>query len=636
MEPTDPNPFLTLEEILGDTSEQIHSDPKAVFGDFTVKEQEEFSSCLERMIRESETARQSHVGLSKSYREADRMKGYDASELITPGAQSVRTPLTLSRIDQAHSSVFGALALNPFWAVATPEGEGGSVAHKFEIFMGEEFERAEGEIALRSATRDPFVVGIGYLKAGVVPDEEGHQHLDVQSVAMEDVFLNPHDVRDLAQCSLVAQRYFETYGTVLDMAHEGYFDLETVKKLTPMGRSGDDDGGAVDREFNAISGESSYTESRMVELLECYMKHRRGVDATREMYRAVICKVSRTLLRLEKWDDGFPLFPVRHEVMGESLYGPSFAAKLRDLQYINDMLISAAFERDRMALNPLYVVSPYSTMWDTLKARQEETGTVYMIPGEVLPGNPDDIKPIHFDPAPPMVQQRMGLNQQMADAATVPNIPMQTTRAATEIRFAAAQINEKEQAMLKSFRRDLTRFGEYCKRLAWKYICPQVQDGGEGRFIPHGSNLYGPVSPVQVLSLRVTPRGMTTRSDKVLQQQSLQMLSGMVLPLLEKKQMYEQAGLWPQAYAIMQYALELSDIQDFQRFIGVSPIQDPLEHPLDPQAGMRLAALRAGQNPMDMGGFGQMGGMMSGTENGPAQGLPQNTPMTEGGGEGGY
>jgi len=600
----------------------------------STEDREKFLAELKRLILECEGARAEHVSLSKTYREADRMKAYDASELITPGAQSIRTPLTLSRIDQAHSSVFGALAVSPFWSVQVPPGEEGSVGQKFEIFMGEEFERAEGEIALRTATRDPFVVGIGYLKASVTPDDEEDQHLDVQSVAMEDMFLSPHDVRDLAQCTLVAQRYFETYGTILDMAYDGYFDLETVKKLTPMGRSGDDDGGAVDREFNAISENPSYGESRMVELLECYVKHRSKLDGKREMYRAVVSKTNRTLLRLEKWEDGFPFFPIRHEVMNESLYGVGFAAKLRDLQYVNDMLISAAFERDRMALNPIYVVNPYSTMWDTFKARQAEEGSVFLVPGEVLPGDPNDIKPMHFDPASPMVQQRMSLNQQMADAATIPRIPMQTTRAATEIRFAAAQVNEMEQTMLKSFRRDLTRFAEYCKRLVWKYVCPQVQDETGGRFIPHGTSLYGPVSELSVLSLRITPRGMTTRSDKVLQQQSLQMLNQMVLPLLEKKQMYQQAGLWPQAYAILQYGLELSDIQNFERFIGPSPIVDPLDHPLDPNAGMQLAALRAGQNPMDMGGFGQMGGEMSGSENGPAQGLPGQTPMTDTGGGG--
>ena len=130
-------PLPTLEDLLGDSPDQTPLDPTGVFGDMSTEDREKFLAELKRLILECEGARAEHVSLSKTYREADRMKAYDASELITPGAQSIRTPLTLSRIDQAHSSVFGALAVSPFWSVQVPPGEEGSVGQKFEIFMGE-------------------------------------------------------------------------------------------------------------------------------------------------------------------------------------------------------------------------------------------------------------------------------------------------------------------------------------------------------------------------------------------------------------------------------------------------------------------------------------------------------------------
>lgn len=190
--------------------------------------------------------------------------------------------------------------------------------------------------------------------------------------------------------------------------------------------------------------------------------------------------------------------------------------------------------------------------------------------------------------------------------------------------------------MLKAFRDDLKNFLEYYKRLYWKYIATadiaEMNLGGndaEGQLAPfdpslsekyvmHDSQAYK-VKEAVYKGMRVVPRGMTTKSDQVMQQQSQTVLAKFILPTIMQKKAAEQAGLWPHVWEILRRVCEANDIQDYERIIGPNPQKDgnlvDLSAPdqtqqNQAQMGLQLAQLNMGTgggNPLEANAMGNRG-----------------------------
>lgn len=576
-----------------------------------------------RELAASESSRREHMENVTAAWLAHDLTPYGPDQMILPEMESVRVPLIRSRVDQAHTSMYSALAVRPFVKAEVADGQDGTVALHAEQAIGEELDRGEFENELDKALRGSLVGTCGFLK--VIPledeDEPGEYRIDVESVDIREMYLSPHEVRNLEQCTLIAHRYkTETYGWAWDNALAGVFDRDAVKKIRSAGATLDVfDGGGTERAAHGLdSARSGNTDdSRQLDLVEAYVRFRADEDSPREWWRVYVEWTSKTVLRAEPWPDGQPFKPIRHQRGQTTMYAPSFANVLRDMQWASDMLLSASIEADRMGISPTWKVNVMSPAMEWLKRRQEASGAaVRPLPGDVIPtrGNQDnDIVPMYHTPTPPQIDARMNRLEQLANVATIPVTPMQTYRSATEHRYAQASVSGKEQQMLKVLRADLAQFLEYYKRLYWKYRATPITE--DLKQVVYGT-LARQTTAQQWGTLRFLPRGMTTAADQMLMMQTSQEVMALVLQVMTQKPMLQQAGLWEQAWSALRLRLDTLGVEDWERYIGPNPVQDPDLIELDPYIAQRKqqAAMMLMQANMGMGG----GGMQPG----PQQGLP--------------
>lgn len=580
---------------------------------------------ITREFQRSEADRREHMKrVDDAWRTYDMQK-YSPEEMLLPEQESIRVPLTLSRVDQAHGSLYGALAVRPFAKAEVGEGQDGTVAIHAEAALGEELDRCEFENALDVALRGSLVGTAGFLKAVMVEDEEeaGEYRLDVDAVDIRELYLSPHEVRNLEQCTMIAHRYTtETWGWVWDNVLDGVFDRKAAERVGGSRGTDGTDAGATEREALGLTASTGIggDDSRQVDMLEVYIRFRPAPDARRKWWRVFMEYGSKEILRAEPWTDGQPFTAIRHARGQTTMYARSFANILKDLQWASDQLFSASIEADRMGVAPTWKVNVLSPAMEWLENRQDERGvTVRPLPGDVIPtrGGENELVPMYMQPTPPQIDSRMNRLEQLANIATIPVVPMQTYRSATEHRYAQANVSGKEQQMLKVMRADLSRFLEYIKRLHWKYrAVPLTEDT---RQVIHGTQAYTTTAQ-QWGMLKLTPRGMTTAADQMLTMQASQEALGLVMQILPQKPMMEQAGIWGYVWEALRARLDALGIEDWEKYIGPSPTTDPNLEELDPivaqrkaQASMMLMA--AQQNAANM--MQQQGGMQPGGLPGP-------------------
>lgn len=554
----------------------------------------------------SDSARKQPMALVETYWRRWNMQPYDASELLLAEQVNVTTPLIRSRVYQAHGSLYASLALTPFYGVKTDNDNDATLATHVELAFDEAITQADHDNAFDQALRGSLVATLGILKAGIVADEEGAPRLDVESVDLRDLFLSPHNVRDLQQCSMIAQRYYEPLGWVRDQAITGLFDPKVVKKVYPSTARDATDANATERDLHALpQAEGTYMESQMVELLEVYLKTRPAEGEVTEMWRLIVAREGWQVLRAERWEDGFPFWPIRHERGANTIFAPSFPSVLKDLQYGKDMLFSLAFEQNRMSVAPFVEYDPLSPAagWLAQRTAEAKGSAVRILPGDLVPSRQgQSLKFTYHPPANMALSQAMNEIEAMAGSATIMSLPMQTYRSATEHRFAQGAMTAKEGQMMKVLRGDLTRWAEYLKRMWVKYVVGDAPDGR--RMVQHGNQGYY-CDETALLAMRLEPRGMTTQAD----QQQVAAASGealqLTLTLAAQKPMLMQTGGWPQVYEAARIRLESMGFKEVQKVLGPPPTTDPnLVNfgPVDPaqqmQASMALMQAQAGQNPM--------------------------------------
>lgn len=552
----------------------------------------------------AETDRKEMVDLVKQARRDYRKEPYDPAELPMPDMTVQRTPLTESRVNQAVGSLLAALNVVPFVTAEVDTGGPGEVAHHAALTLSQELRDVDFPNLLETALNETVVTGTGVLKDGVTDDR-----LSPDVVPIEDLILSPHSPRSIEQCTMVAQRYFEPLRWVRDQAIAGIFSKDAVKTLSGTLSWGTDDGGEVEREQHGIPhGDASMgRETARVEMLEVYIRIRPRPNAETEMWRCVCARQGGqdvTVLRAEPWFDGFPYTLLRVQRNTTLVYGNGFPNTLRDTQYASDMINSAALEADFLSAGPMFEVDENSPTGKLFKAMaQQKGGAIRPRPGMIFwrRGSAEAIKPIHFTPSPPQLDARLNRLEQYANVATIPVVPMQTYRSATEHRFAQSNVSAKENMMLNALRADLSRFITRCARAYRKYIAtPHSRDSF---LIQHGTEQYGPVFDREWNALRWTPRGMTSQSDQMFRLQSTQEVITLVEMFWSKLPAFTQIGQAAvQAHwKAFQMRLEALGIQEWQELIGDSPIRDPRVTDLGEnamQAGQMLMQGQSGMNPM--------------------------------------
>lgn len=559
--------------------------------------------------RASSTDRQDHMRTVVQAWDSYNQTPYLPDEMLMSEQQSVRVPIIRSRVDQAHNSLYAALALSPFFEADVGEGQSGTVALHAEAAIGQELDRAEFENALDIALRGSLVGSLGVFKTLVVPGEDGQAQLSVEAVDITELYFSPHEVRDLSECTLVGHRYAQTMRHIQDQAIDGTYDPEAVKKLGIRWAEDQYTTAAAERRvhdlqpFEGAGGRSD--ESRKINILEAYIRIRPGEGQASEWWRVYAEVDSWIILRAEPWEDGLPFTVLRHQRGQTTMYAPSFAAVLRDLQWASDQLFSASIEADRMGVMPTWEVDVLSPAMEWLRNKQDKAGgaAVRPLPGEVVPkkGIASGITAIYHQPTPPQIEQRLNRIESLANVATIPVTPMQTYRSATEHRYAQAGVSAKEQQMLKVLRADLTRFGEYVKRLYWKYLAAPDAPDGSTKWVVHGSQRYNTQKPSWDM-IRLTPRGMTTAADKMLAMQTSEEMRQILLQILPQKAMMMQAGVWPAMWAALRAWMVDRSIDEYAQYIGPDPINDPSLQEMDPveqqrqaQASMLLMQAQQGQ-----------------------------------------
>ena len=587
----------------------------------------------------SEASRREHMARVTDAWTAHDMTPYTQDEMILPEMEGMRVPLIFSRVAQAHGSLYGALAVRPFYKADVSEGQDGTVAMHAEAAIDEELERAEFENALDGALRGSLVGTCGFLKTTMNedPDEPGEYRLDVEAVDIRELYLSPHEVRNLEQCNLIAHRYkTETWGWVWDNALSGVFDKKACEKILGATAAGDVwDGGGTERVQlgleNARSG-SAPDDSKQVDMVEAYIRFRPAPDQPREWWRVHMEYGSKTILRAEKWGDDQPFTAIRHQRGNTTMYAPSFANILQDMQWASDMLMSASIEADKMGVSPVWKVNVLSPAMEYLRKRQAENDghAVRPLPGDIIPTrNESDLTAWYQQPTPPQIDARLNRIEQYANLSTITVQPMTTYRSATEHRYAMANVSSKETQMLKVLRADLARLGEKIKRLMWKYrTVPMTEDT---RQVIHGTIAYTTTAQ-QWAMLRLTPRGMTTSADQMLTMQATQEALQLTLTILPQKPMLMQAGIWPNVWKALDARLEALGIQDRVAYIGDNPVKDPNITYLDPiqqqremQASLMLMQAQQGQMPQQQGGPGALPGVDGGSVRG-SDGAPTVPP----------
>jgi hypothetical protein len=471
-------------------------------------------------------------------------------------------------------------------------------------------------------------------------------------VDIRSMYLSPHNVRDIAECNMVAHLYSMPLGWVRDNAANGIFDFKTVKEVGGGDSQPYDDANSTDREIHglnsSVSGPSD--ESRGVMILEAYIRLRPvkpdGTDSPKpdltkpmEWWRVYVTQVGWQLLRAERWFDPLPFVPLRHQRGNDTLYAPAIPATLRDIQYQGDMLLGMLLEQDRLSATAIFEVGETSPIMALLKKRQMTSGGAVRIkPGEVLPmrGQNSGLKVTQLAaPGNNQVDARLNRLNAMAGEATIPAFPQQTYRSATENKYAMAAVTAKEGQMLKVLRADLTRLGEVIKTLYWRYIAVPYAPGV--KVIRHGNKGYL-IDEQTWLSVRLTPTGMTTTADQMLQMQTSGEVMGLVMQALPQKPMFVQAGIWPLVYNALRFRLKALDVREIESLIGPPPSNDPNLLDFSPhqmQASMALASLNSGSgggDPMQalMGGQQGPGGSATVMPGGNPSGNPMVAPTMPG------
>lgn len=592
----------------------------------------ELAAAAHREFLSSDSTRREAVAKIETYWKRWNLQPYSDDELLLAEQVNVTTPLIRSRVYQAHGSLYSSLALTPFYGASVDPGEDGALATHAELAFDEQMRQADHDNSFDQALKGSLVGTLGILKGGVQTDEQGAPRLDVEAVDLRDLYLSPHNVRDLQQCTMIAQRYYETAGWVKDQALAGLFDRKQAAKVTPTLARDGTDGGAVERELHSLTDATGISsESQMVELLEVYLRVRPSAEEQTEMWRLVVARAGWVVLRAEPWEDGFPFWPVRHERGTNTIFAPSFASILKDLQYGKDMLFSLSFEQNRMSVAPFVEYDELSPAAAWLEQRQSENGgkSPRILPGDLVPTSRGGtgLKFTYHPPANMAIGAMNNEIESMAGSATIPMLPMQTYRSATEHRFAQATVTSKEAQMLKVLRGDLTRFVEYLKRLWVKYVVEDAPDGGV--YIRHGGQLYH-TSEEALLSLRLEPRGMTTQADQMQVAAASGEAFQISMTLAAQKPMLMQAGAWPQVYEAARLRLESLGFREVVKVLGPPPVQDPNVQFIDPaqqQASLMLMQAQAGQNPMNQ--MGQPGGGMRGSDAAPTV-APGGNPLMPG------
>lgn len=559
----------------------------------------------------AESDRQGFVEQVQQARRDYRKEPYKPEELPMADLMVQRVPLTESRVDQAVGALMSALNVTPFVAAEVDGGGPGEVAHHGALSLSQELQDVQFANLLETALTETVVTGTGVLKDGVQGDR-----LAPDVVPIEDLILSPHSPRDIEQCTMTAQRYYEPLRWVRDQALAGVFDVDAVKKLSGTLSWAQGDGGEVEREaLNLPAGDSSMTrETARVELMEVYIRVRPRPTSETEMWRCVVARqggAGVTVLRAEPWTDGFPYTLLRVKRNSTVVYGNGFPNTLKDTQFAADMINSAALEADFLAAGPMFEVDEMSPTGKLFKAMsQKEGGAIRPRPGQIFwrRGSQEAIRAIHFNPAPPQLDARLNRLEQYANVSTIPVVPMQTYRSATEHRFAQANVSGKENMMLGSLRADLSRFLTRCARAYRKYIATPYSD--QQFLIQHGGQQYGPVKDSEWNALRWVPRGMTSQADQMLRMQATQEVLILVEMFWSKLPAFQQIGeVAVQAHwKAYQMRLEALGIQEWQELIGDSPKRDP-----------RLTDL--GENAM------QAGQMLM--QSGPMQQNPMQQPTRE-------
>ena len=593
------------------------------------------------------TDRQGHIDLVNGYWDDFNLTPYRPEQMILAEQQSLKSPLTRGRVRQIHGSLYGALALEPFFKGISPEGEDGTPAIHVQAAVQEELGRGEFENAFDLALKQSLVGTLGMFKNTVIQGKDGEPRINVDAVDARDLFLSPHNVQDIAECNMVAHRYAMTLGWLRDNAAVGVFDPEAVKKVGGGDSHPWDDANSTDRDqlglTSGVAGPSD--ESKTVMLLEAYIRIRPtkksggdvlAPDLSKPMeWWRIFCDVTGwALLRAERWFDPLPFVPLRHERGNATMYAPAVPATLRDLQYQGDMLLSMLLEQDRMAATAIFEVQETSPVMALLKKRQISTGGAVRIkPGEILPmrGQASGIKVTQLaGPVNSQVDARLNRLSAMAGEASIPSFPQQTYRSATENKYAMAAVTSIEGQMLKVLRADLTREADVIKALYWRYIAVPYAPGV--KIIRHGNKGYI-IDEQTWQSVTLTPTGMTTSADQMLQMQTSGEVMGLVMQALPQKPMFVQAGIWPLVYNALRYRLKALDVREIEDLIGPPPETDKnlLDFtPQQMQASMALAGLNSGNgggNPMDALMGGAQGGEMNGQQADPgATVMPGGNP----------
>jgi len=460
-----------------------------------------------REFTASEVSRKDAVTRLKTYWDRYDLVPYEQDRLLLAEQVNLSTPLIRSRVNQARSSLYASLAMRPFFVAATDDDSAGAVATHAQAALAEQLEDADFENTFDQALLGSLVGTLGIMSFGVVYGNDGRLRLDSEPVDLRDLYLSPHNVRDLQQCTMIAHRYYEPLGWLRDQALMGVFDVQCVRNLGMMGVHHDDDGNSSARRLHDLrDGDTGSMESGMVELLNVYIKVRPSEGETSSMYRLVVSREPWQVLRADPWDDGFPFWPLRHQRSTSTVFAPSFAAILQDLQYGKDQLFSLSFEQNRMASAPLIEYDPLSPVGEQIDEMMDESPdrAVRLIPGMLLKSRPSQqsLKITAFQPPNMALAAQANEIDAMANTATIPMMPAQTYRSATEHRIVNNSVTALEAQMLKVVRADLTRAAEYVKRLYWKYVARPGLNGK--KYLQHGTVAY-PVDEASFMALSFTP-----------------------------------------------------------------------------------------------------------------------------------
>ncbi|KQR22873.1 hypothetical protein [Deinococcus sp. Leaf326] len=585
-------------------------------------------------VLDAESARAGLVALAKQARRDFRMEPYDPADLPMADMTVIRTPLTMSRVNQAHASLFGALNVEPFASAEVDGGEAGDVAHHAALALSQELRDVSFPNTLSSALLDTVITGTGVLRDGVVDGR-----LDPDVVSIEDLLLSPHAPRNIEQCTMVAQQFTEPLRWVRDQALAGVYDLEAVKKLGSGASWATQDGAEVEKENLWLSQNEGWAsrESANVDLLEVYIRVRPRPNEESEMWRVVCARQAQTdilPLRAERWGDGFPFTLLRIDRSSNVAYGVGFPNTLKDIQFANDMLNSAAAEADFAATAPMWEMDEMSSAGKLFKARaQQRGGAVRPRPGEIFwrRGTAEAVRAIHINPTPPAITQRMNQNEQYANVASITMTPMQTYRSATEHRLAQEGRSGKENMMLQQLREDLSVFLRRNAGIYRKYIARPFSD--QSFTVQHGSTEYFITQP-QWDALRWAPRGMTSQADQMLRMQASQEAMMIVDDYWQKLAPYSRLGQ-PAVVALYEsrrMRLEALGVQEWVKLLGESPQRDPNVIPTGENA-MVTSQMLLGMNPQAQG---QQGMGMSMNEpvrgDGTVTSVPGGNPLPDAGG----